>query len=129
MLARFALALSGTLLGAASAFAANPTGAEWSIDYSSIRVLRLNPMVIGGGMSGDRVMIDIHRESDNVKGTLSISCVSDEYSLWTAESLLLASTRPLSDWPLAAQLAANYCVQVDHLPEAGNLMLLDIKSD
>lgn len=126
MHARFALALSGTLLGAASAFATNLTGTDWSVDYGSVRVLRLNPMIVGGGISGDRIMIDMHRESDNVKGTLSISCTTDEYSLWTAESLLLVTTQPLSEWPLAAQLAANYCTQIDHLPEAGKLTPLDI---
>jgi hypothetical protein len=128
MQARFALALSATLLSAASAFAADPAGADWSVDYSSIRVLRHHPMLIGGGMSDDRIMIDVYRESDNTKGTLSISCVADEYLLWTAESLLLASLQPLSDWPLAAQLAASYCTHVDQLPETGNLMPVEVGS-
>jgi hypothetical protein len=128
MQARFALALFGTLLGAASSFAANPTGAGWTVDHSSIRVLRHHPMIIGGGMSDDRVMIDIYRESDNAKGTLSISCVANEYSLWTAESLLLASLQPVSEWSLATELAASYCAQIDHLPEADHLTPLEVGS-
>jgi hypothetical protein len=128
MQVRFALALSGVLLSTASAFAANPTGTDWSVDYSSIRVLRHNPMIIGGGMSDDRLMIDVYRESDNAKGTLSISCVASDYTLWTPENLLLASMRPVSDWSLAAELAASYCAQTDHLPEAGHLTPLEVGS-
>jgi hypothetical protein len=128
MQVRFALALSGTLLGAASAFAANTTGADWSVDYSSIRVLRHHPMIIGGGVSDDRLMIDVFREGDNAKGTLSISCTASEYALWTAESLLLASLQPISDWSLAAELAASYCAQIDHLPEANQLTPVEVGS-
>jgi hypothetical protein len=127
MQARFALALSGILLSAVSAFAADPT-AGWTVDYSSIRVLRHHPMIIGGGVSDDRLMIDVFREGDNAKGTLSISCTASEYALWTAESLLLASLQPISDWSLAAELAASYCAQIDHLPEANQLTPVEVGS-
>src|SRR5262245_54507261 len=126
MRARFVTSLCGTLICAATALAADlPVGPGWNVDISTARVLRLDPIVIGGGLSSDRILFDAKR--DSAKGILSISCATKEYSLWAADDQLLVGVKPLSDWPLAAQLAETYCAKIDHLPQAGEVVPLDTK--
>ncbi len=124
------MALCGTLIGAASALAADPTPAGWIVDFTTARVLPFDPIVIGGGASSDRILFDVHRTLDDATGTLSISCASNEYSLWSVSNgQLLVALEPLSEWPLAAQLAEATCAHIDDLPQADGLMSLDIKSE
>lgn len=130
MRTRFAMALCGTLIGAASALAADPSLATWNVDFTTARVLRHDPIVIGGGASSDRILFDVHRAFDDGTGTLSISCASNEYSLWSVSNgQLLVALEPLSEWPLAAQLAEATCAHIDDLPQADGLVPLDIKSE
>jgi hypothetical protein len=130
MHARLAIALCGTFIGAASALAADPTLAGWNVDFTTARVLRLDPIVTGGGISSDRILFDVHRALDDATGTLSISCVSNDYSLWSVSNgQLLVALEPLSEWPLAAQLAEATCAHIDDLPHADGMMQLDIKAE
>jgi hypothetical protein len=126
----FAMALCGTLIGTASAFADGLTLTEWNVDIRTARVLRHDPIVIGGGIASDRILFDVHRESDDAQGTLSISCATEEYALWTVGGgQLLVGLEPLSQWPLAAQAAAATCAQIDFLPQADGMTPLEIKRD
>jgi hypothetical protein len=121
MRTRLVLTLSGILLGTTNALAADwidLMGTEWTVDFRTVRVSRADPIEWNiDGLVGDRIIFDVRRVGDRVVGTLSLNCVRDQYSMSMLGSHLLTDDEPTSNWPLAAQLSATYCPQIDTLPQ------------
>ena len=119
-----ALALVATLTSAIPV-AARETGlsAEWTIDVNTVRAVRGDPIELGadGGMIGDRVLIDMHRSSDNATATLTLRCAAQRYSITTSGNQPVRHDAPVSDWPIAATLLTTYCARIDTLPSADKL--------
>jgi hypothetical protein len=118
MYRRSALSLVGLSLAAAAAFAANwmdVEGTEWAYDPTNARVVPGEPIE----RTGDRIVIDIRRQSDETLGTLKLDCTAREYSIW-----MLGVTQvdqPTAENPFAARLADEFCPRIDTLPQAGLL--------
>jgi hypothetical protein len=120
MRARLALTLSGILLCTTSTIV-GAADDEWAVDFKTVRVSHTNAIErdIDGSSLGDRIIFDIRR--DNSVGVLSINCSNDRYSLSILGSHLVTEDEPNSNLPLAAQLSATYCPQIDTLPEFGTV--------